>query len=199
MKRIKIGLVGQIRAGKQEVVNYLKKKGFLYFSLSDEVREEVRRRDIKKFSRKDLQDIGDDLRKRFGVDVLARRIYKKLLKQENRGMVVDSIRNPAEVRFLRRRGNFFLVGVKALRRIRYGRVLKAVREGDGKLIRWEEFLKVDRRDWGVGQKNFGQQVGKTMAEADFVIRNNKGLDELCAQIEAILVKIYKKALKMKEK
>ncbi len=199
MKRIKIGLVGQIRAGKQEVVNYLKKKGFLYFSLSDEVREEVRRRDIKKFSRKDLQDIGDDLRKRFGVDVLARRIYKRLLKQENRGMVVDSIRNPAEVRFLRRRGNFFLVGVKALRRIRYGRVLKAVREGDGKLIRWEEFLKVDRRDWGVGQKNFGQQVGKTMAEADFVIRNNKGLDELCAQIEAILVKIYKKALKMKEK
>ena len=199
MKRIKIGLVGQIRAGKQEVVNYLKKKGFLYFSLSDEVREEVRRRHIKKFSRKDLQDIGDDLRKRFGVDVLARRIYKKLLKQENRGMVVDSIRNPAEVRFLRRRGNFFLVGVKALRRIRYGRVLKEVREGDGKLIKWKEFLKADRRDWGVGQKNFGQQVGKTMAEADFVIRNNKGLDELYAQIEAILVKIYKKALKMKEK
>lgn len=199
MKRIKIGLVGQIRAGKQEVVNYLKKKGFFYFSLSDEVREEAWRRGIKKLSRKDLQDIGDDLRKRFGVDVLARRIYKRLLKQENRGMVVDSIRNPAEVRFLRRRGNFFLVGVKALRRIRYGRVLKAVREGDGKLIRWEEFLKVDRRDWGVGQKNFGQQVGKTMAEADFVIRNNKGLDELCAQIEAILVKIYKKALKMKEK
>ena len=199
MKRIKIGLVGQIRAGKQEVVNYLKKKGFLYFSLSDEVREEAWRRGIKKFSRKDLQDIGDDLRKRFGVDVLARRIYKKLLKQENGRMVVDSIRNPAEVRFLRRWGNFFLVGVKALRRIRYGRVLKAVREGDGKLIRWEEFLKADRRDWGVGQKNFGQQVGKTMAEADFVIRNNKGLDELYAQIEAILVKIYKKILKMKEK
>ena len=199
MKRIKIGLVGQIRAGKQEVVNYLKKKGFLYFSLSDEVREEAWRRGIKKFSRKDLQDIGDDLRKRFGVDVLARRIYKKLLKQENGRMVVDSIRNPAEVRFLRRRGNFFLVGVKALRRIRYGRVLKAVREGDGKLIRWEEFLKADRRDWGVGQKNFGQQVGKTMAEADFVIRNNKGLDELYAQTEAILVKIYKKILKMKEK
>jgi dephospho-CoA kinase len=191
MTRIILGLAGQIGAGKQEAANYLRTRRFLYFSLSDAVRDEARRRGIKVFTRKNLQDVGDDLRKKFGLAILAKRIHRKIMKTKSKKVVIDSIRNPAEVNFLRGKGEFFLIGVKAKRRIRFERVRESLRETDVGVKRWREFLRADRRDWGVRQKSFGQQVGEVMSKADFIIDNNKGLKELYEQIERILVKILK--------
>lgn len=76
---IYIGVVGRIAAGKEVFAEYLiKKHGFTTFSLSTVIHHELERRGIKNFTRKTLQDVGDELRKKFGDDILARRTIEIL-------------------------------------------------------------------------------------------------------------------------
>ena len=169
-----IGIVGQIASGKGILVKYLTEKlGFIPFSLSLVVHDELKKRGIKQFTRQALQDIGDNLRLQYGDDVLARRTIKKIknekLKMKN--YVIEGIRNPAEVEFLKKLPSFILIGVKAKREFRFQRLLARAKPWDPKT--YADFLKIDRRDLGVGQQKSGQQVGKCLAYCDYVLINNK--------------------------
>jgi len=108
---IVVGLTGQFGAGCTEVVGgYLKEIGFHYYSLSDIVRASAHKNpslfEYKKLSKKDLrrilQDEGNKLRQA-GSDAIAREIYKQIKANahENEDIVIDSIRNPAEVEYFR--------------------------------------------------------------------------------------------------
>ncbi|KKP67910.1 MAG: hypothetical protein UR63_C0007G0020, partial [Candidatus Roizmanbacteria bacterium GW2011_GWC2_35_12] len=67
-----VGVVGQIAVGKGVLVDYLiKKLDFKSFSLSSILHIELQKKGIKEFTRKTLQDMGDDLRHRHGDEVLA--------------------------------------------------------------------------------------------------------------------------------
>src|SRR3990167_8502152 len=80
-----VGVVGQIAVWKGVLVDYLiKKLGFTSFSLSLILHEELKNRNIKEFTRETLQNVGDDLRRSYGNDVLARRAIEKLLHQIGR-------------------------------------------------------------------------------------------------------------------
>src|SRR3989344_8479341 len=98
-----IGVVGQIAVGKGILVDYLiKKLGFVSFSLSSILHEELKKRNIKKFTRETLQNVGDELRDRYGTDILARRAIKKLLNENKNHVVIEGIRNTGEVEFLKK-------------------------------------------------------------------------------------------------
>ena len=58
-----IGLTGKNAAGKGEVAEYLKKKGFVYYSLSDVIREEATEKGLE-HSRENLINLGNELRKK---------------------------------------------------------------------------------------------------------------------------------------
>jgi dephospho-CoA kinase len=91
-----IGLTGTNGAGKGEAAAYFVSKGYAFFSLSDVIREELERRG-EEATRDNLIRTGNELRERFGPDVLARRTMDKV-----RGpAVIDSIRNTREVAYLR--------------------------------------------------------------------------------------------------
>lgn len=191
-----IGVVGQIASGKGVLVDYLvKEHGFTSFSLSAIVHEELKKRGIKKFSRKDLQDIGDELRKKYGKNVLARRAIEELQNREGgrenvaNGFVIEGIRNPAEIEYLKSLPNFTLVAVKATRELRFERLLKRNKPWDPRT--WEEFLVVDRRDLGIGQQAAGQQVGKCLAYADYTVTNNGSIEKLNTKISRLVEKILK--------
>src|SRR5262249_18412042 len=98
-----IGLTGKNAAGKGAVADFLKNKSFYYYSLSDVIREELESKGIP-VTRDTLIIAGNDMRQRFGPDILARLTIKKI--DPNRNYVVDSIRNPAEVEALRKSGEF---------------------------------------------------------------------------------------------
>src|SRR5437867_1715864 len=83
-----IGLTGPNAAGKGEVARYLERRGFHYFSLSDEIRGEIRQRGLE-ISRERLIDVGNELRARFGPAVLAERVLSRTASDRN--YVVDSI------------------------------------------------------------------------------------------------------------
>ncbi len=177
-----IGLTGSLAAGKEVVSDFFKEKNFVYFSLSQEVRSVAKERGIE-LTRKNLQDLGNELRETEGIGVLAKRILNKIKENSNPNIIVDGIRNPAEIDVLKELNNFFLIAVDAPKKIRFDRFVKRNRESDPKI--WEEFLKVDARDKGEGESETGQGVGKCMGRADFTLENNSTLEEIQNKLEIL--------------
>ncbi len=182
-----IGLTGSLAAGKGVVADFLKKKGFIYLSLSDELREIMKENKVQ-ITRENLQLWGNKLREERGLDVLAKRAIEKIKTQEYKKAIVDGIRNPAEIDSLEKNlKHFFLVAVDAPIKIRFERMVARSRESDP--IRLEDFLKVDKKDKGIGEKISGQGVGKCMARAKFVLMNDGSLEAVEKKIERLYADI----------
>ena len=174
-----IGLTGKNASGKGEVADYLKAKGFGYFSLSDELREEANERGIET-TRANLIRLGNKLREEFGANYLTRKINEKINDDEN--FVVDSIRNPEEINELRKNKNFILVGVDAPVEIRFERAVKRGRVGDAKTL--EEFKELEQRE---NLKNkTGQQLDECLKGADKLIVNDGSIEELHKKISLLI-------------
>ena len=185
-----IGITGGLGSGKGAVADSFKEKGFRCFSLSDEIREIAKQKGIE-ITRENLQDLGNKLRDAVGSDVLARFAALRILFNHYDRAVVESIRNPAEVNYLK--GNlkdFFLIGVDASAETRYGRVSERAREKDP--ITWEDFLKTDSRDRGEGEADSGQAVGKCLNLTDYLISNEGNLQDLGVKCNEVYKKITEK-------
>ncbi len=170
-----IGLTGTLCAGKGTIAEFLKEKGFEYYSLSDEIRKELDSLGLER-TRANLIDKANELREMYGAGALAKRVLYRLSNRKT-SAVVDGIRNPEEVRELRKRPDFYLLGIDSSQRARFKRMLKRKRgEKDPETL--EEFRKLDQSDRGIGTPETAQQVGKTMKMADAIILNNSSLKKL---------------------
>ena len=182
MKKIIVGVTGTKATGKDEFIKVLKEQyGFVSFSLADIVREEAKRRGLPPTTQ-NLQDIGDELRRVKGKAVLAEMTAQKISQhKEASWIVINSIRNPAEVEFFQRRfgGKFSLIGIDADPEIRRERYLK--REG----VKEEDFEKDNRRDLGE-KESYGQQVAECLDLARKIIYNSGSLEELREKIKEFL-------------
>src|SRR5215510_11555134 len=122
-----IGLTGRNAGGKGEVAEYLKKKSFYYYSLSDVIRDEIRSRGQEP-TREALIQVGNELRQKYGAHILAERILAKI--EDDKHYVIDSFRNPSEVDTFREAKHFKLIRVEAPSAIRFKRILSRKRESD---------------------------------------------------------------------
>jgi len=178
-----IGLTGRNGAGKGEVAKVLEEAGFHYYSLSDIIREEVRKKKLP-VTRARLIEAGTKLREAEGLGVLAERTLKKLSTERN--YVIDSIRNPAEVKVLRRRDDFILFNITAPRPVRFERVKKRQRENDPRTL--AEFIRMEEKEFQ-GSNPAGQQLLATEKLADAEIPNTKSLDVLREIVRTRALKI----------
>ena len=178
-----IGLTGTIAAGKEIIANYFKNKGFAYFSLSHVVREEATKLGIK-HERKLLQDVGNMLRENYGNNALVLKLLNRIESSKN--VIIDSIRNTAEIEELRKLDDFYLIAIDSQLDIRFKRSQLRNRESDPKT--YEQFLIDEARDREEDIEN-GQQVEKCIKMADFFIYNNSSLDNLNNKIEEIYKKL----------
>jgi len=167
-----IGLTGRIASGKGEIAEFLKEKGFEYYTISQAVREEASKIKIPYE----------------GTSGWIKRIIQKINLSKNQ--VIDGIRNPGEIEELKKTENFFLISVDAAQKIRFERVLNRDKPGDPK--DWEGFVKVDERDFEDKSNPNGQQVGKCMDMADCKLENNGTFDELKSKIEELYEKYLAK-------
>ena len=185
-----IGLTGKNASGKGEVANYLKSKNFIYYSLSDVIREEATKRGLE-HSRKNLIGLGNQLREKFGPNYLAKKINNKIKQQfkknKNQDFVIDSIRNPFEAKELMENNGFVLVGVKAPIEIRFKRLLERNRLGDAKTL--EEFKTQEEKE--NLKSNTNQQLDATFKLAKKVIMNKSTLEEMYNKIDELLKGINK--------
>ena len=181
-----IGLTGKNAAGKGTVADILSKKEFVYHSLSDSLRDELKLLG-KEVTRDNLIEIGNKLRKEGGPGVLADKMRLKLGSDKNH--IVDSIRNPFEVNSLREdfsSNTFILISVDADARLRYDRLCSRGRIGDSDS--WESFVNQEKQEENNDDPN-KQQLSKTMNMADYSIDNSGSLESLEKQVRKILSKL----------
>jgi len=182
-RKIVVGLTGPIASGKDIASEVLKEKGFSYYSLSRRVREEAKSRGLEP-TRETLQNVGDSLRAEFEGAVLAERTADIFKITPNPLILVDSIRNPAEIEYLRREFNAKIIGITASVETRFKRSLQRNRQSDPKTF--EEFRKAARRDQGLYQDKHGQQVNECLTLSDVVIENEGTAEELIEKVNKIL-------------
>ena len=185
-----IGLTGKNAAGKGEIAKHLQNKGFVGFSLSDALRDEATKRGLD-HSRETLIKLGTEMREKFGNGILAKRINEKIInlkKQGKNNFVVDSIRNPGEIKELRKNRGFVLVAVHADAKIRFQRLLKRGRVGDAQTF--EEFLKHEKKE--NNNKGSGQQLDKCIEMADTVINSNGTIEEANKDLDLYLSSLKSK-------
>lgn len=172
-----IGLTGTNGAGKGEAAAFFQRNGYAYFSLSDLIREALQK-EGKALSRDNMIHMGNDLRERFGADCLARQVMEKVRGRA----VIDSIRNPQEVAFLRQQKGFTLLAIDAPIELRYERAKKRGREESASTL--EEFIAKEAKEMRHHDK--GQQLEACIALADFTIWNDSSLENLYQKLERFL-------------
>jgi len=163
-----IGLTGPMASGKTTVVNALKKQGFKLVTLSDIIREECRNLNIEE-KRENLMNVGQTLRQKNGPGVLAKRALEKIKASPDDKWVVDGIRNPAEVDVLRKHPDFILIANTAPEDLIIKRIRSRKRSDD--TFDEPSIRRKLRREWGEGEPDDGQQVGKCVKMADHVFEN----------------------------
>ncbi len=185
-KRLCIGLTGRMGSGKGEAVKILENHGFKYISFGDMVREEIARMGSD-VCRSGTQDVGNRLRKEGGAGVLGKRIREKIESMDTEKWVIDGVRNPAEVTELKKLDTFYLVGLDIDLDILLKRIESRKRRTD--LADNQEQKKRLDREWGIGEPEDGQQVGKCMKITDFTISNNSSLEDFKQELENLLKKL----------
>lgn len=171
------GLTGTNCAGKGEAAAFFKKKGFIYFSLSDLIRDKLQKEGLE-LTRNNLIKSGNRMREEGGSDILARMIMKKI----KRPSIIDSIRNPKEVEYLRRNKDFKLLAIDAPVKTRYSRAKKRGRNESASSL--QEFKDKEAEEKTSKEKN--QQLQNCINMADHILINNGSLDDLYRQIEELL-------------
>ncbi len=180
-----IGITGGFGSGKSTVASFFESKGFKKIILSLFLEEEVGKRGLKKITRKILQDIGNEWRKKYGSGILAKKALE-YLGEVNKNMVIDRIRNPGEIEVLRKNKNFILLGIIADRKVRFERLRRIKRRES---LTWELFKKLDKRDLGLRQRKTGLKVAESIAMADIFIENNGTLEEFVEKLNSSLDKL----------
>lgn len=177
-----VGISGLYASGKGEVVDFLKERSFYPYSLSDVIRDELKMRGILE-SREAMIAAGNELRLKEGLGALADRVIARL--EPDRNYVIDSIRHPAEVEALRGLGSGFrLLWIDADEEIRLARIRSRNRPGDP--VSLEELRRLEGRELA-GEAPGGQDLLGVRAIADEVLRNDGGLEEFLASVQASVV------------
>jgi dephospho-CoA kinase len=175
-----IGLTGTNGAGKTAAAEHLRRRGFRYDSLSDEIRRELERQG-KPATRENLIVCGNELRAAHGPAVLAERVRGRL--EAGCDYVIDSIRNPSEVLALRQLPGFALVHLDAPRRLRYERALQ---RGDARSpASYEEFAEQEEREMR-GENPLHQQLRACYEMADHTIWNGGGVEQLKDALDELI-------------
>ncbi|MBI5223841.1 AAA family ATPase [Candidatus Micrarchaeota archaeon] len=181
-----IGLTGENCAGKSTICEYLKKKGFYYYSLSDAIREELKK-EGKTITRENLVQKGNELRVKFGAGALGRKIAELL--QADKNYVIDSIRNPAEVEELKKSGRFFLFYVTASPETRFERIKTRKREEDPQT--YDSFLRFEKLEMENADKT-KQNLKGTFVHADKKLENEGSFEELYDKVDKLLAEVSDK-------
>ena len=174
-----IGFTGALGSGCTYFAEVLASEyRYEHYKLSSLIRKAAKEKRLEPTTR-NLQDVGNLLRKDRGLDYLVRgtlrRVDRRWSKARNSdrpvGIIIDGIRNTAEVEALRQFPNFYLFSVHAERDKRQERLLhiKAFpSEGD--------FEKADTRDAEEMMHN-GQQVRRCNYLADVILVNDEDVPE----------------------
>jgi dephospho-CoA kinase len=180
-----IGIVGPIAAGKTTVADYLKQThGAVTFRFSTMLRDVADRLYLEK-NRQNLQVLSTTLRNSFGDDLMSNVIAKDVAHADADMIVVEGIRRPSDVHFLKKLDHFYTIAINADEQTRYDRITSRQENPDD-----------TKKTWGQFQKDGGQESEEKISEiaiqADFQLDNNGTREHTMTTLETILKAIRKK-------
>lgn len=168
-----IGISGVARSGKDTVADYINDKyGYEKFVLSDILRDKLASmgRDVTK---KNMVELGNELRKEKGNDIVARLLYERCKDREK--ICVVGFRSPGEVDFFESVSeSFFLIEVRASRSLRVERA-KAHGMDDVSCRDYDDIIR--------------KGLDMVLSMATIRIENESGLDELYGKVDDVIVQI----------
>ena len=187
MNKPVIALVGYPASGKEGVAGILRDRGFASYSGGDVLRRISEDLGLPT-DRNQLIGLGNVLRAGFGTEVLMRGVKKKMqeIGQDPlvSGLVVDSLRNPGEVAYLKSELGALVVNVWVPEEIRFERMLKRGKAGDPRT--WEEFQALNAIDHGVGQERTGQDIAGCVELADVALSAEGNLTDVETRLNNLL-------------
>ena len=167
-------ITGLARSGKDTFANMLKEKEYYVFVFSDCLFDEVRKRNLE-LNKMNMSQVGDELRKERGMDVVAQLVFEKAKNANSEKAVFVGARSLEEVEYLKKNlEKCVLVRVVAESDKRFDR--KNSQDAQGR----DEFFARDERD----VKNKG--IGKVIELADEEIENNSDFEALKKDVEKLI-------------
>lgn len=181
--KLVVGLAGMPGSGKSVVVNVARNCGYGVVVMGDEVREEAKKRGLDP-TPENLGRLMLELRRVEGENTIAKRCVPKIMKDMHRKIIVDGVRSLAEVTEFRKSfEKFVLVALHSSPETRFRRLYNRQRSDDPK--NWEVFLERDMRELNVG-------LGSAIAMAEYMIVNEKSLEDVKMKAEEIFRRIEEK-------
>jgi dephospho-CoA kinase len=180
-KRLIICITGMPGAGKSTVASLLHRDGFAVITMGDVVREEAKRQNLE-MSDSNLGNLMLNLRKNMGPAAIAYLILKKMQQEINAtdDIVIDGIRNVAEVNVLKSMGHVKLLAVHASADMRFKHIKERGRSDVA--IDSNDFKTRDKRELEIG-------ISEAIAMSDEVVSNNNlTKDELRNMVLSIVRK-----------
>ena len=175
-----MGLAGMPGAGKGVFRRTVQRIGYPVVTMGDEVREEVKRRNLKP-TPENLGKTMLNLRELEGPAAIAKRCIPKLKKATGNIVFIDGIRSLVEVdEFKKHFPNFILIAIHTATKTRYQRLFRRRRSDDP--TDWETFMERDLRELGIG-------MGAVISIADQVIVNKGTLPQLRHKILQVLKEV----------
>lgn len=127
--------------------------------------------------REDQQWLGEELRNRFGKDILLRALIKKANKIENGIVILNGVRKMGEVEAIKENGGK-VVYITADQKLRWERVKVRGEKSDDD-VPFEKFVEMGKAEAEVNIPEVG-------AQADFKIENNGTKEEFFAKVKKII-------------
>ena len=179
-----LGVTGTIGAGKGTVVEYLKAKGFVQYSISKLLGELVEKEGSPK-TREYLSTMATRLQQEYPGGVVEKSYHGKYLTEKPDNVIFESLHRLSEANFLKSVGGF-IIAVDAPIEARFRRITKR-QEGEKDKVTFEQF-KDDARveDEGGGDEKRDNNIRAVIEHADVVLMNEGTVEELHAQIDAAL-------------
>lgn len=177
-----IAFVGMPASGKSEASSVVRDMGIAYINMGDVIREEVKRRGLEPTD-SNTGGVATDLRKKEGMESIAKRCVPKIRDASTDLLVVDGIRGIAEVEFFKEEfGNdFTLVSIYAPIELRFERIRSRGRSDD--MSNLDDLRTREERELGWG-------MGKAIDVADIVIENIGNLDKFKTKIRELMEKSH---------
>ena len=181
-----IGITGTNGAGKGTVVEYLKTKGFVQYSVSKLLGELVEKEGHPK-TRDFLSPMATRLQQEYPGGVVEKIYREKYLIEKPENAIFESIHRQSEANFLRSMGGI-IIGVDADMETRYQRT-QSRNESEKDRITFDNFKEQARiEEEGGGDMTRDNNIRAVINGADAVVTNDTTREALFAQVEEVLKK-----------
>ena len=185
-KPIILAIVGEKSSGKGTATAYLQRKpGVAVFRFSKVLDDILVRLNLDEHSRENQGRLAEILRNTFGGDVLARSLMTDVRKKRLSIAVLDGVRKPEELRFLRAQPKFMLLFLKAPVTTRWQRAKRRAHRHDD-FFSLKKFAAYERT------AAFDKYIPSLAKQADIMIENTGTKRDLFRELEAMVGQIKSK-------